>query len=195
MFKIYTKSWFTLVEILISLVIVWILFVGLTVTVQPYLSRSRDTKRVTSLFQYTPIIESYEKNFDTFPSNYGRGWNGAALWYCLSELPTRGNVIGLWNEWKFATLLGESSVPPKDPGNTTVSPCDIPGSFLYIKHNIGPSREIFILAASLETQTSANYGTGSELLLPINSESIIKAQKWSVPITAPDQLFVVSKLR
>lgn len=36
----------------------------------PYLQRSRDTKRVASLFQYTSILEAYEKNYDTFPSNF-----------------------------------------------------------------------------------------------------------------------------
>lgn len=35
--------------------------------------RSRDTKRITSILSYTNILDTYEKNFDTFPSNMGSG--------------------------------------------------------------------------------------------------------------------------
>lgn len=64
------------------------LFVGAV----PYMQRSRDTKRVTSLFQYTSILEAYEKNFDTFPSNSGSGNNATNDGYCLSEMVTRFDV-------------------------------------------------------------------------------------------------------
>ena len=61
----------------------------------PYMQRSRDTKRVTAIFQYTSILEAYDKNFDTFPSNYGSGASALNTGYCLSELVTRSDIVAL----------------------------------------------------------------------------------------------------
>ena len=57
--------------------------------------RSRDTKRVSAIFQYTSILEAYDKDFDTFPSNFGSGNSALTLGYCLSELVTRSDVVAL----------------------------------------------------------------------------------------------------
>lgn len=80
---------FTLVEIMVVVMILSILFLALYMGVQPYLGRSRDTKRVTSMLQYSTILETYDKTFDTFPSNYGQLGIATHTGYCLSELPTR----------------------------------------------------------------------------------------------------------
>ncbi len=59
------------------------------------MQRSRDTKRVSAIFQYTSILEAYDKNFDTFPSNFGSGNSVISIGYCLSELVTRSDVVAL----------------------------------------------------------------------------------------------------
>lgn len=57
--------------------------------------RSRDTKRITDVLGYTNIVDAYDKNFETFPSNYGSGGNALVQGFCLSELPTRPDVVAL----------------------------------------------------------------------------------------------------
>jgi prepilin-type N-terminal cleavage/methylation domain-containing protein len=62
---------FTLVEIMVSLGIIAVLFGALYAGgIQPYMKRARDTKRITALLTYSNVLDTYEKNFDTFPSNY-----------------------------------------------------------------------------------------------------------------------------
>lgn len=87
---------FTIVEIMVVILVIGILFTGIYMSVQPYMSRSRDTKRITDMLGYlNNILVTYERNFDTFPSNYGSGGNPLALGYCLSEMTLRSNVSTL----------------------------------------------------------------------------------------------------
>lgn len=51
--------------------------------------RTRDMKRVTDMISYTNILDMYDKNFDTFPSNNGSGNSFTTPGYCLTELYTR----------------------------------------------------------------------------------------------------------
>jgi hypothetical protein len=50
------------------------------------MKRSRDTKRVSALLQYTNILEAYEKNFERFPNHLGSGNIATQAGYCLTEL-------------------------------------------------------------------------------------------------------------
>ena len=197
------KKWFTLVEIMIVLMILAILFTALYMWTQPYMMRSRDTKRVTSLLQYTNIIEWYEKDFETFPSNYGSWW-AFTLWYCLSEIASRSNV---WTakDMQFSALTNNTAKSPTDPVSSRlpISPCNQNGSFFYSKMVYNTVNEIAILAANLEMRSSANYGTWSDLSAynpgtqapQAHIDKIINAQKSSIPNGAPDQIFVVTRIR
>lgn len=182
---------------MVVIIIIGLLAGTLYVWTVPYMMRSRDTKRVTWIFQYTSILEAYEKNFDTFPSNYWSGWNPLSLWYCLSEIPTRPDVAILGNAWKFSSLYWwDTTPPPTDPDSSRlVSWCSLGWSYLYSKLLSSPSSEIFVIGANLEIRPSSNYGTWSDLLLPAKSQDIITAMKWTVPDSAPDQLFIVTKIR
>lgn len=81
---------------MIVIAIIGILASSLSVAIIPYMARSRDTKRVTDIQNYmNNIIGSYDKNFDTFPSNYGSGNNPIIPGYCLSELPARQDIPSL----------------------------------------------------------------------------------------------------
>lgn len=189
---------------MIVIIILWILASVLYIWVIPYMQRSRDTKRVTSLFQYTSILEAYEKNFDTFPANYGSGWNAAVPWYCLSEIVTRDNIVVLGSAWKFSMFSWwDTTTQPTDPDNSRLVPwCNMWWSYLYSRVDYSPTRsQVAILAANLELRESANYGTGGDLIqsTPLTEETkyqqIINAKKWSVDISALDHLFIVTKIR
>ena len=162
----------------------------------PYMMRSRDTKRITDILAYTNILETYEKNFDTFPSNYGSGNNSNELGYCLSELPTRMDIIALGNAGKFTTLASDTAIPPRDPTSSMMTPpCSETGSYMYSRLDYGTSSEMALIAASLEIKTSANYGTRTDLTDSGKVQDIINAKKSSIPENAPDTLYVVYKLR
>ena len=133
------KRWFTLVELMIVIAIIWILASSLSIAIIPYMARSRDTKRITDIQNYlNNVIGSYDKNFDTFPSNYGSGGGSMNLGYCLSEIPTRTDVLapgGInWKDGKFTTLRWwDTTAPPQDPMLQIALPslCSMPGSYVY----------------------------------------------------------------
>lgn len=60
-------------EIITVVVILGTLSTALYLGSQPYFKRSRDTKRVTDMTSYMAILDTYDKNFESFPSNYGSG--------------------------------------------------------------------------------------------------------------------------
>lgn len=197
------KSGFTLVEIMVVLLILSVLFTALYMGVQPYMMRSRDTKRITSVLSYSNIIDTYEKNFDTFPSNYGSGWLPAVLWYCLTEIWQRTvNHATLppmnKKDQMFAALNSETSSPPVDPNpeRSPIAPCSMSWSYLYSKMEYWSNneKEIAILAANLEIKDSANYGTGSDLINSAKIPEIILARKWTLTSSMSDQLYIITKL-
>jgi prepilin-type N-terminal cleavage/methylation domain-containing protein len=198
------QGWFTIVEIMIVILIIGLLATSLFMVLSPYMSRSRDTKRITDILSYTNILDAYDKNFDTFPSNMWSGNNFAIPWYCLTELYTRWatfgdnvNVNNPVNSWRFSALANkDSSTPPVDPiGQIAVSSiCPIPWSYIYSRIDYGNGSQLAIVAARVEMRPSGNYGTGSDLIWAGNVQNIIDAKKSTIPDSAPDQLYVVYKL-
>lgn len=179
---------------MVVIMIFWVLFVGLYMWSQPYFKRSRDTKRTTDIQSYlSNIISTYEKNFDTFPSNMWSGWieNG----YCLSELSTRQS-IGSLRDQQFSVLSQKSSAAPVDPIWQVPIPtiCPQKWSYIYSRIQYGSNSEIAIISAELETRSSANYGTGSDLIDIWAIQNLINAKKSTVPDTAPNQLYIVTAL-
>ncbi len=188
---------------MVVLLILSVLFTALYMWVQPYMMRSRDTKRITGILSYANIIDTYEKNFDTFPSNYGSGGLPAVQWHCLTELwtrlvnhPTFAPVYK--KDQMFLALNSETSSPPVDPlpQRFPIAPCVMSWSYLYsrMEYWAGNEKEIAILAANLEIKDSANYGTGADLVNQAKIPDIISAAKWSVKSTMPDQLYIIFKL-
>lgn len=88
-----SKRGFTLIEIITVVFIVALLATALYIGSQPYMKRSRDTKRVTDINSYMNIVEAYNVNFETFPSNYGSG-SSLTQGYCLTEIANRPNYVG-----------------------------------------------------------------------------------------------------
>lgn len=184
---------------MVVLMIFGILFTALYMWVQPYMMRSRDTKRITSILSYTNILDTYEKNFDTFPSNMGSGGIFNVSWYCLSEIIGRSDVAALGNEGKFSALRGETAHPPVDPTNQVAYALICPDVWSYIYSRLdygqwGNNSQLALIVARLETSSAANYGTGADLTDSGKVSDIINAKKWSLIDTSSDQLYVVSKL-
>lgn len=189
----FFRKGFTLVEIITVVFIVWLLATSLYMGTQPYMKRSRDTKRITDMWSYINIIDTYNMNFETFPSNEWSGWS-LIPGYCLSELSTRPSYVGFLDK-QFQTLWA-ASVPPRDPSNLpAISPCDMTWSFLYSRIDYWVDKQIAVLAARLEQKTTANYGTGSELTSSWHVGDIITAKRWSVPEDSLDSIFVVYRMR
>lgn len=186
---------------MIIISIIGILAIALSAEFKPYIARSRDTKRTTDILNYmNQIISTYEKTYDTFPSNYWSGGNSNALWYCLSELPTRTDIITPWwasgNDGHFTALSGNTSMPPVDSLRQIVLPslCSMSWSYVYSRFRYSASNEVAIIAARLESRSSANYWTGVDLTNSGKIQEIINAKRSTVPNNAPDQLFIVTAL-
>jgi hypothetical protein len=97
---------------------------------------------------------------------------------------------------QFDALNRETSAPPIDPsGLDGIYPCDEKGSYFYSRMKYGSDNEIAIIASRMEVRPTGNYGTASELRLPSKIDGIIATHSATIPDDAPDQLFVVSKLR
>lgn len=185
---------FTLVEIISVVVILWTLATALYIGTVPYMKRSRDTKRIVDIWSYLNILDAYDKNFDTYPSNYWSGWS-LILGYCLSEIYKRPDYVW-YPDMKFQALWSWSTQPPHDPSFLPpITPCDMTGSYLYSRLDYGVSSQMALIAARLEMQTTANYWTWSDLILTSSIESIKSAKKWFVPLSAPDSLYVVYRLK
>ncbi len=139
---------------MVVVMIVGILFVGLYMGSQPYFKRARDTKRYTDMLNYSTIFETYEKNFDTFPSNYGSG-NASTLGYCLSEIASRSlNYVS--RDQKFESFSSGVSAPPIDPFRLeAIAPCDMTGSYFYsrLDYNNGNS-QVAVIASRFELRSS-----------------------------------------
>jgi prepilin-type N-terminal cleavage/methylation domain-containing protein len=190
----HKNSGFTLIEITTVVVILATLASAMYIWVVPYMKRSRDVRRVTDIRSYMTIIDVYDKNFDTFPSNYGSGWT-SNLGYCLSEMVGRPDYVG-FQDMKFQTLGSGTTAPPRDPYNLpSISPCEMTGSYLYSRLDYGASSQVAVIWARMEIRASANYGTGSELVDSGSINAIIAAQKWSITESSPDGIFVVYRAR
>lgn len=183
---------------MVVILILWVLFTALYLGSQPYMMRSRDTKRVTDMLSYTNILDTYDKNFDTFPSNKGSGNVSSIPWYCLSEIVTRSDVSLLGNEGKFTALHSETSHPPIDPiKQIAYAPtCPEAGSYIYSRLDYGQwwSSQLALIAARLEVIASANYATGSDLTNSGSVQSMLNARKWDATNAGSDRLYIVYKL-
>ena len=196
----FPSNGFTLIEIMTVTLIIGILAGGIFIATQPYMKRARDTKRVTSIQSYLAnIIVAYEKNFDTFPSNYGSGGSAFSSGYCLSELPTRPDVLApggvSGKDGRFTALMKDTSAPPSDPTEQIIDPlCSMSGSYVYSRMKYGTDNEIALVVARLEVRSSANYGTGTDLTDSGKIQELIGAKKSTVPNSATDQLYIVTSL-
>lgn len=140
------------------------------------MKRSRDVKRITDIGSYLNILDAYNANFETFPSNYGSG-NSLTLGYCLTEMANRPDYVG-FRDMQFGNLRANTSVAPRDPSNLPpIAPCDMTGSYLYSRLDYAFDKQLVVIAARLEMRESGNYGTGADLIIPANYQSVIDAKK------------------
>lgn len=192
--NISNRRGFTLVEIISVVVILWTLATALYIGTVPYLKRSRDVRRIVDIWSYLNILDAYDKNFDTYPSNL---WSGSSLipGYCLSEIYKRPNYV-CCSDMKFQALWSWTSQPPIDPSFLPpIAPCDMSGSYLYSRLDYGVNSQMAIIATRLEMQTTANYWTWSDLILSSSIDSIKSAKKGSVLLSSPDKLYVTYRLK
>lgn len=110
------KKWFTLVELIISIVIIWLLAVALIPKIQSTQWRTRDTKRINDIRQLSVWIFSYYNDNWYYP-NGGNVWDGgravstqpnflSSLQHYLTEIPKDPKNID--NPWVFYSLKASS---------------------------------------------------------------------------------------
>jgi hypothetical protein len=64
------------------------------------------------------------------------------------------------------------------------------GSYFYANLNDGINDETSILATRLENQSTANYGTGSDLSLHSMAQYLfLNTKKGAVPSSSPDAIY------
>lgn len=63
------QRWFTLVELMIVVAVIWILAASLFPSIWNYMSRWRDTQRMTHLNNIAKALEAYKADKDIYPNN------------------------------------------------------------------------------------------------------------------------------
>lgn len=161
------KNWFTLMEMLIVIVIIWILGAAILPRLTWYLAKTRDLKRQMDLRTIATAVESYKNQHGEFPvmgknSKHTR-INGSAfrpylgstkylkdtLKNYIKEIPTdpqKNNNLELINhrcsKWKC---------------DKSISDYTEKGDYFYILPKIGENERRAILIAKVETPDAANY--------------------------------------
>lgn len=188
--KIFHPRAFTMVEIMVVTLIIWLLAAAIYVGVWPYIMRSRDTSRLVRTESLANVFDAFKKSADKFPSNFG-SWSPIIKGYCISEIVNRPD--GGTADTKFTSISKGIQSPPVDPLGSNarpIWPCDMSGSYFYSLLNDGVNDETAIIATRLELQSTANYGTGADLTNSGMAQYLfLNTKKGSVPSSAPDSLY------
>lgn len=130
-----SKSWFTLVEIIIVVTVIGILISAITPAYIGYISRWRDTARITNIDQLLKAHNSYFVDKDEYPSS--------ALG-CVDD-----NAIKLYNDGKIT----------KDPVANRNNGCGSNGSYWYGSGKLIFNPNVFALLAIMEQPSGGNYNS------------------------------------
>ncbi len=163
--KLFSKA-FTLVEMLIVIVLIWILSVAILPRLTNYMAKTRDLKRQADLKNIAAAIEMYGINHGEFPFYHGGHTTGAALAYNFfrkaSDLaePLEGYISSIPSDPKKSTQIDICA------GSHRIE-CKVPlkkGNYLYAiqreKKDLYPldkGRNIALLVAKVETLDYANF--------------------------------------
>jgi type II secretory pathway pseudopilin PulG len=153
--------WFTLVELMIVIAIIWILAVSLFPAMTQYLARARDTNKVNELNQLRTAIEIYHIDKETYLVSWvwwGWGWQ----WW-INYIDGISYTVSLFGELKRMGYISRDirqktptdySLPPitrnKSPCLVTSASADL---YMYYFNNAGGR---YSLSAYLENPTDKN---------------------------------------
>ena len=129
------KSWFTLVEIIIVVTIIGILISALTPTYIWYVSRWRDTARISNIDQLLKAHNNYFVDKDEYPS---------AVLGCVND-----SSIQVYNDWKSTY----------DPLSNHNNGCDTNGRYWYASWKLVFNPNIYSLLAIMEQPRGWNYNS------------------------------------
>ncbi len=105
------KSGFTLIEMLIVIVIIWILAAAIVPKITRVIARAKDTKRVTDLRNVATAIEMYKADYGNFPLPKSTQWYynyvcsldelKESIWNYLNIIPKdpkKSSSIDVWTD-------------------------------------------------------------------------------------------------
>ncbi len=177
-----TESWkklgFTLVEMLIVIVIIWILAAAIIPKITGVLARARDTQRIADLKNVAMAIQNYKMDYGEYPLrkmeiwdeawwwslcriNYW--WCDAGFWYALKDYlpnipsdPQKNSMIKI--HYHFVHKIGRWNHFFDKENNWKWWKAISPGQYLYqIFQKNWDLRWAAVLVAKVETSLTANY--------------------------------------
>lgn len=170
----FRLRWFTLVELMIVVSIMWLLAFVLFPKVFAYYSRGRDAQRLANIKELSQNFQNYAINNAIYPSNTGT----ITTSYCISDIFSWPDAVATIPDKQYTKLGGIWRALKTDPvsNNKNIGICTLPGSYFYSRLQY-QTVEYAVLAARMELQvTGANYTWAMNLHLPTSVPELLLAQ-------------------
>lgn len=173
------KKWFTLIELMIVISIIWILGAALFPSMTWYIRRSRDATRVADMRKISNAIDAYYTDKESYPIQYKFG-----VYYCFPNWPSmvgsyisQTSVLGVYCmgpimsslahleifTWSLVELKYLDSLPT-DPLYPHDNWCALPSNYCY-SYSTG-SISYYLLSAIFEW--GENAGNIPAFIMPIS---------------------------
>ncbi len=185
----FRTRWFTLVELMIVVSIIWLLAFVLFPKLSAYYSRGRDAQRLANIKELSQNFQNYVVNNATYPSNTGT----LATSYCISDIFTWPDAVASIAEKQYTKLGGVWRALKTDPvpGNQNIGICTLPGSYFYARLQY-EAVDYAVLAARMELQTTgANYTWAMNLHLPAYVPDLLLAKPLDKEWDDTDRIYVL----
>ncbi len=160
---------FTLLELMIVIAIIGILAGAFFPLITGYFWRSRDTARITNIWQISTALSNYFTDRGIYPDT--------VAWWCV-------------NSWELIDYMNAVPTDPAIIRRTSV--CTIPGQYAYATGFTAANTFAYALQAKLESEPgwvgafSSNYFTGAKY------NYYVASKKWDVS-PGSNSYFVIAR--
>lgn len=159
-----SKKAFTLIELMIVVVILWVLMSTILPKLTWAQARARDTARISDLWNISAALQTYYDDNWEYPHS---SWS--TVWECLNS--------SWWDVASALKIYMQNEVVPTDPQNSANQHLCNTNNWRYYYMPLtkdGLSYNAFTLCADMETYQKANT----------NASSLVWNAPWEAPVVA-----------
>lgn len=187
---IFRAHWFTLVELMIVIAILWILIASMFPKLTAYYSRGRDIGRIADVRALSATFQDYNRTSTIYPNNINAFGSGS---YCISEIMSWQDALPIFTDKQYSHLWGTWTYLRVDPtpNQENIGLCTLPGSYFYARLLHGVTYYA-VIAARMELQvTGANYTQPLRLSNPIYVPEMLITQPLDRNTFDTDRLYLL----